>query len=126
MSNWRTRLREADPLRDGSVPPADVDRVRHAVVAEAQQHRAAAAPVWRRPLVVAAAAVIMLAAAAETVRQRAVERKTNAGAVAVNQPEMAASADDAVEQQQLQFATPGGTRIIWVFDSRFEVKGTKQ
>jgi hypothetical protein len=27
-------------------------------------------------------------------------------------------------KRQLQFATPGGTRIIWVFDSDFEVKGT--
>ena len=27
-------------------------------------------------------------------------------------------------RQQLQFATPGGTRIIWVFDAEFEVKGT--
>ena len=30
----------------------------------------------------------------------------------------------APERQQLQFSTPGGTRIIWVFDPGFEVKGT--
>jgi hypothetical protein len=26
--------------------------------------------------------------------------------------------------RQLHFSTPGGTRIIWVFDADFEVKGT--
>jgi hypothetical protein len=32
--------------------------------------------------------------------------------------------DPATEQRQLQFSTPGGTRIIWVFNSEFEVKET--
>jgi hypothetical protein len=26
------------------------------------------------------------------------------------------------ERRQLQFATPGGTRVIWVFDSNFEMR----
>jgi len=28
------------------------------------------------------------------------------------------------ERRQLQFSTPGGTRIIWVFDSEFQLKET--
>jgi hypothetical protein len=28
------------------------------------------------------------------------------------------------ERRQLQFATPGGTRIIWTFDSDFSVRET--
>ena len=38
---------------------------------------------------------------------------------------VAAVTDDVPsDRQQLQFSTPGGTRIIWVFDPAFEVKGT--
>ena len=36
---------------------------------------------------------------------------------------MADSARPA-ERRQLQFATPGGTRIIWTFDPDFSVKET--
>jgi len=41
-------------------------------------------------------------------------------------PVLASATDDvpATQRQQLHFSTPGGTRIIWVFDPGFEVKGT--
>jgi hypothetical protein len=32
--------------------------------------------------------------------------------------------EDNGERRQLQFATPGGTRIIWVFNSEFEMRET--
>jgi hypothetical protein len=43
---------------------------------------------------------------------------------AVGEKAAAGVTDAAGDRQQLQFATPGGTRIIWVFDPAFEVKGT--
>jgi hypothetical protein len=129
MTDWRARLREADPARDQGIAADDVERVRRTVMAGVQQTAPAVGPVWRRPLVVAAAVLITLAAGAETVRQRAVDRKA-AHASAQAQVDSATAAAGAsgekVEQQQLHFSTPGGTRIIWVFDSSFEVKGTKQ
>jgi hypothetical protein len=41
-------------------------------------------------------------------------------------PALASATDEtpATARQQLHFSTPGGTRIIWVFDPGFEVKGT--
>ena len=32
--------------------------------------------------------------------------------------------DPAGERRQLQFDTPGGTRIIWIFNSEFDLKAT--
>ena len=39
------------------------------------------------------------------------------GGAVVSKPD-----DDRAETRQLQFATPGGTRIIWVFNSEFDLK----
>jgi hypothetical protein len=39
-------------------------------------------------------------------------------------PPAAAIPAESPQQQQLQFSTPGGTRIIWVFNSEFELRET--
>src|SRR5688500_3027478 len=129
MTDWKTRLREADPERRSVAPADEVARVRETVIAAASVVLSSGRPVWRRPLAVAAALLLAVGAGAATARQVVVNREAVPGAGSTQ--DAAGANGDAVEgpaaeveRQQLQFSTPGGTRIIWVFDSNFEVKGT--
>jgi hypothetical protein len=130
MNDWRTRLRDADAGRQHDTPADDVRRVRNAVLAATHQSPPRTVPAWRRPLVIAAALLVMVGASAATVTQltrgkSVIQRsddRTNPGAVPASGAGEVPTTP--MDRQQLQFATPGGTRIIWVFDSNFEVKGT--
>jgi hypothetical protein len=128
MNDWRTRLRDADAGRQHDTSADDVRRVRNAVLAAAHQSSPARTiPAWRRPLVIATAVFVMVGASAATVTQL-----TRGKSVSTELPNATAGAganageepNTPVDRQQLQFATPGGTRIVWVFDPSFEVKGT--
>jgi hypothetical protein len=127
MTDWRTRLRDADPAAGGEIPAADLERMRATVLAAA---RGAGATMPRvvvpRAFVLTAGVLLMTCAGMLTGLQSAKREMTAMPAPAVS-GEAGAAADAAalqVERQQLQFSTPGGTRIIWVFDSQFDVKGT--
>src|SRR5688572_22774032 len=120
MTDWKTRLREADPERRSIAPADDVARVRETVIAAASVAPSSGRPLWRRPLPVAAAVLLAIGAGAATARQVAENRE--AQAIAGSPSGAAGASVDAadapaaeVERQQLQFSTPGGTRIIWVF-----------
>jgi hypothetical protein len=129
MSHWRDRLREADGAQTSELPADDVQRLRRTVVAAAMvahSHR------WPLPFALtvgslaAASAALVLSVAIAGPEPQATEsgdRTAAAGksAAAEMVPE-APLADSG--RRQLHFATPGGTRIIWVFDAEFEVKGT--
>jgi hypothetical protein len=92
----------------------------------ATEPQARARFMWPRAFVVTATILLMVCASMLTALQRTtrhmVEGLVPGTAVASETPEAAESED--VERQQLHFRTPGGTRIIWVFDSQFEAKGT--
>ena len=126
MTDWRTLLREVDARNeDERLSDDDVESMRRAMLAAA----AKAAPereggLWMRPLLVAATVVAMVAV----------------GVLAGRRPDLPAppkspsgQAESSAESQgvgigepnrQLQFLTPGGTRIIWVFNSDFDMKAT--
>jgi hypothetical protein len=107
-------LRNADPLaREGELPPSAVTDMRHAIVAAARGAEPAAAW-WPRPILVAATVAITLVAGV-TMGRWLPWRNARPAAV---RPE-ASSAAVSAPRRQLQFATPGGTRIIWVFDPDF-------
>ena len=123
MSTWQDRLLEADEAMSHDLSAEDVLRLRKTVIAAV----GADSEVRRWPLsftilagsLTAASVALVLSTAmgampapAESPRATAAERATSAQAPADG------------ERRQLQFATPGGTRIIWVFDTDFEVKGT--
>jgi hypothetical protein len=121
MTDWRARLREGDPGRDAVIPEADVRRMRAVLIAaahEAVERRTA----WSRAFLVAATTLVLVCASMLTALQRTTREEPApvAGVEAVAAP----AASSADERQQLHFETPGGTRIIWVFDSKFDVKGT--
>jgi hypothetical protein len=122
MSSWKTRLREADTAHARDLAPEEARRLRRTIVAEAE--RAARPRIWSLPFVLTAGS--LAAAAAALVFSTAVAMPPQALEVsdhlASDQADTAPQAGSG--RQQLQFATPGGTRIIWVFDAEFDVKGT--
>jgi hypothetical protein len=106
-------LRDGDPVAlEPEMSAADVQAVRRAVLAAlATTDRATGR--WPGPFLAAAAvAAAMVAGVAVGLRTPASQMPA-AGAESTH-------ASDAVRvQRQLQFASPGGTRIIWVFDPEF-------
>jgi len=126
MTDWRTLLREVDARNeDEQLSADDAESMRRAMLAAAVK----TAPerirgFWMRPLVVAATAVAIIAVGIVA------ERRFDVPAPAENLPAPGDSNAEARTAQisepnrQLQFLTPGGTRIIWVFNSDFDVKAT--
>ena len=112
-------LRDADPLRDDPVlPPQDVQAIRRTILETAQRdgHRTG---FWLQPLAVAAAVVTMIG-----VGITAGHRLPAVSPVPAMHSQRAGIDRGAGEPRQLQFATPGGTRIIWVLDPDFSLKET--
>jgi hypothetical protein len=125
MTHWKNRLLDADRELAREMSPGEVQRLRRTVVAEAAS-AARSRRRWSLPFVLTAGSLTAAAAALVLSAVTALPGATvpPAGDLAVA-GEIAPSAPDAGGgRQQLQFATPGGTRIIWVFDAEFEVKGT--
>ncbi len=114
MTDIRTLLQESDPLGEPiaqheGLTADDAQAIRHAVLVAARD-AAAAVPLWRRPLAFAAVATAL------TVISGIVGHRSGASTYDTP-PVVADGAAGEVDCRQLQFATPGGTRIIWIFDN---------
>ena len=123
MNNWQARLREADPGRDAVMPTVDAQRIRRVVVSAAGE-RPGRVLIWSRTFVATAAALVLICVSvlASLHRASAEMRQTRVGQGESGVLQEGAGGE--AERTQLQFTTPGGTRIIWVFDTQFDVKGT--
>lgn len=108
MTDLRNHFREGDPLRhEPGLSADDVEMIRRAMLTEL---RASSDHRHTVPIALVLAVTIACALAAAVffgVRYRPVSKD-------IKQPQ-------AVEQRQLQFETPGGTRIIWVLNPGFEL-----
>jgi hypothetical protein len=118
MKTLRALLQEGDPVeREPALAPDDVDRMRRAVLTSAGPSRR---PDWTMRVVLAAALSLIIGVSARlgpsTTQPRPAPRpidgRDQTGSLAVLHG----------QRRQVQFATPGGTRIIWVFDSNFSVR----
>ena len=119
MMNIGDALRDADPLRDDpGLLPDDVRSMRHLVVETARRDGRAPA-FWLQPVAVAAVVVTMIAVGVTTGRRLP---PVSSGPPQHSRAVQALDRND--EPRQLQFATPGGTRIIWIFDPEFSLKET--
>ena len=101
-------LREGDPIRrEPALSPAEVERMRRRIVA-------ASPPIsqtvwWPRPILLGTAVALTLTTGA-------------AVGTLLWEPEAIVSPPartEAVERRQIQFETPGGTRVIWTLSSDF-------
>ena len=109
MKTWQQLLRENDP---GEVPmaPEIAARMREVVVRTGRA--TAPATVWPMRFALAAFACLVL-----MISILGTERSI------VTQPEVVAPMAGS-ERRQIQFATPGGTRIIWQINPDFTLTET--
>lgn len=117
MTDLRERLLDADPLAHENAMSAEhADAIRRVVVA-ADWRMVNAAPFWPRPLWVAATIALTLSAGIVAGRLSAPESPVHGRPT--DTPLTIASSPAAGVRRQVQFATPGGTRIIWVLNAEF-------
>ena len=106
-------LRDGDPIAlEPEMSAADVKAARRTVLAAlATTDRATNR--WPGPLLAGAAVTAALAAGV------LVGLRTPAPRVSPIETASTRASDSGRAHRQLQFASPGGTRIIWVFDPEF-------
>ena len=112
LAEW---LREDDPLAcDPGLSEAEAEAIRRLAVSEAIGAPRRQKIVSRDAWAIAAALMLLVALGVTTGRHLPAP------------PVPSSRVDDGTgqpgERRQLQFATPGGTRIIWTFDSEFTLK----
>lgn len=113
MTDIGRLLRDGDPVaREPEMTAADVQAVRRAML-DAIEVPDQARSRWPGPLLAAAAV------AAAIVAGVAVGQRTPAPPTSAIGTESTRASSTVHAQRQLQFASPGGTRIIWVFDPEF-------
>jgi hypothetical protein len=113
MTDIRTRLEEADPLRgDAGMSDTDAARMRAAVLGATALPEPAVAW-WPRAVATAVVLALMVAVGSLVGRRLPTHDPERV-------PQDATVAVDG-ERRQVQFATPGGTRIIWTLDPSFKL-----
>jgi hypothetical protein len=122
MKDPSSLLRSADPLRDTSpdeaLPHEEAQAIRRAMIA-AIPDVVETRSIWRRPLAVAAVAALAI-----TISGIVGHRLTSGPVASPQAPSQGqpASGGGGGERRQLQFSTPGGTRIIWIFDDSLRLQ----
>ena len=114
----RERLRTGDPLRAGT-EPEDQILARLARRITAFEPRPAALFPWRSlfvPLAASAVAAVAVIGLLSTSARRAPAPHAARRAPAAEPAATGGAAADDAETRQLQFETPGGTRVVWVLD----------
>ena len=108
-------LRESDPVaEDPGLTDPETAAMRRLVV-NATERAEAQVPLWSRPLAIAAVVLMMVALGITAGRKMPPPAPAERVARAL-------PLSSGGERRQLQFATPGGTRIIWTFDPDFTLK----
>jgi hypothetical protein len=103
-------LKDADPIgREAPLGLDELEMMRSRVVTAVGSERATG--LTPPQLRLAIAAVVLTASVVAPLAHLWESRET----ASVSSPAAAAT-----DTRQLQFATPGGTRVIWVFNSEFE------
>ncbi len=119
MKDVRSLLVEADPLRrEPELSESDRVRMRTAIV-NAARRPAKPSPFWSGAFALAAAVVLTIIAG--TLSERSLPPRHVSSPI---EPVLAPAANG--ERRQMQFSTPGGTRIIWTLDPGFELREVKQ
>jgi hypothetical protein len=117
MTDLTRLLQDADPVREDSQLGSDqAQRIRRTVLAALPEESQIRTP-WHRPFALAAVALLFLALgtmAGHRALTRSVPTPPAADLAAVD-------GQSGGERRQLQFSTPGGTRVIWIFDDNLRL-----
>jgi hypothetical protein len=116
MSDLRKYLQAGDPLNaEPGLTREEVQRMRRAVLAGASGHSRTTATLV---FTLGACLATTVAAGLWLVRPTPTTRSDTGPSplAAVQSPE------PRTDRRQLLFATPGGTRVIWVFDPNFDLR----
>jgi hypothetical protein len=109
MNTIHQQLRAADPLaHEAPLSPVHVARMREAVMAAALD-----APTVRVPWFAVAATALAVVAGLFVTRSEP---------TATPAEQRVANGIGTGSLRQLQFATPGGTRVIWMFNPELELR----
>jgi hypothetical protein len=112
----RALLQDGDPVRaEKGLATMDAERMRRRIVAAAAEPVPAWTP-WHRPLAVAA--IVLLLVVVGSIRHDG----TIDPAPAPSDPVAISGSGGDGSRRQLQFSTPGGTRIIWIFDQNLRLQ----
>jgi hypothetical protein len=113
MKDIQSTLRAGDPVaREGGVSSAASERMRHRIRSGIHS-----VPTGGRRLFPAlAVAALLLSAGAAWMASRALRQQPAPERVAV------ADAHEILAARQLQFFTPGGTRVLWTLHPRLETR----
>lgn len=123
MIDVRRLLREADPLKQDSeefeagLSPGEAQVIRREML-DALSQAPALVPLWQRPVAVGAFAMLMLAVSGLAGHRWSPD---SSRAVTDRMPADGGSSGE-LDCRQLQFSTPGGTRIIWIFDESLRLQ----
>ena len=111
MTDVRQWLKAGDPLRgEPRLDDDDARAMRRAVMARPRARFDAA---WPQPVFVAVTIAVTLVVGTALGRRLPLSRGAH--------PAVAHRANEPGERRQLQFATPGGTRIIWTFHQEIDL-----
>jgi hypothetical protein len=115
MKDLHVLLNDADPVRvDPGMPDAQARAMRRAVLSAVKSQHTVAM-LWPGAVSMAALVAVMIVAGAAAGRRLAPPEPVllKAASALEGTPEG--------DRTQVQFATPGGTRIIWTLDPQFEL-----
>jgi hypothetical protein len=105
-NNFSDQLRTTDPVvHEPGLSETEIQVMRRAIAAAATDTRQARWLPWRPGLAAALAFVVV----------------AGAFIARVFEPRQESAQPQATEQRQLQFETPGGTRVVWVLNSKFDL-----
>jgi hypothetical protein len=121
MTDIKRLLQDADPLRDDQVEGLSQDeaqRMRRAMLAALDEPQATFT-LWHRPWALALAVVVVLIGLGGV----AGDGRIGSDRAPIDELRATAAANGSSDdRRQLQFATPGGTRIIWIFDENLRLQ----
>ena len=110
--DFREQLRTTDPMtHDPGLSEMEVEVMRRAIVTAATHTRHAGWPAGAAALTIALALTLVLGAFISSLFDPVSEQSAPL---------------EANEQHQLQFETPGGTRVVWVLNSQFDLPKDRQ
>ena len=132
MTGWRSAMRHAaEQDEQDHLSTDEAEAMRRVVLAQVadEVHGSVGSPWVRRPLLVTATLVAIISVGVATgLRLDRADRTALPSSIERVNQSAATDASRAANlkqpQRQLQFMTPGGTRIIWVFNSDLDLKAS--